>query len=138
MGNWGVGIFDGDSESDIRDHYDEDRDSGLDPLAAARSVIAGRGLWPRDIALAKVTVAACQLVRNELDPSTQEIAIKTIDRARPGDSLLWRSREKNTKPDPERVSMLALLREAFVTYDPTKPLDVDNLPEFLCSGEHSL
>jgi hypothetical protein len=136
MGNWGVGIFDGDDESEVRDLYEQARKQGMNPPQAT-SVVWKRvqqpdwGFGAANLALAKVVLAATQLVRNELLPTWRDEALGALNEAQLGDCLLWVQMDDPSKINPKRQQAIDQFREILLTYDPNHPLTQKTLPACL-------
>jgi hypothetical protein len=136
MGNWGVGIFEGDDESEVRDLYDQAREQGMNPHQAT-SVVWKRAQQPdwgfgvANLALVKVVLAATQLVRNELLPTWRDEALGALNEAQLGDCLLWAQMDDVAKVNPQRQTVINEFRETLSTYDPNHPFTRKTLPAYL-------
>jgi len=134
MGNWGEGIFDGDTENDAMDDYDRARAEGTPAAAAFDEIIEDYADDDEEEALLIVVLAAHQMVIGELNKKTQTKAIKALDAATAGDRLVWSDDDEEPfSPRADRVAALAKLRAAFVAYDPQNPTvySEDETPDFL-------
>jgi hypothetical protein len=141
MGNWGVGIFEGDNELDVREFYEQAREQGMRPHQAS-SVTWKRvnqpdwGFEAAKLALVKVVLAATQLVHNELLPQWRDEALGALNEARLGDCLLWAQMDDPSQINPKRQAAINEFREILLTYDPNHPFTRQTLPA--CLYETSL
>jgi hypothetical protein len=136
MGNWGVGIFEGDDESEVRELYEAARKQGMNPhqatsVAWKRAQQADWGFGAADLALVKVVLAATQLVRNELLAAWRDEALGALNEAKLGDRLLWAQMDDVAKINLKRQVMIDQFREILLTYDPNHPLTRKTLPACL-------
>jgi hypothetical protein len=81
MGTWGTDLFSDDVACDIRDHYRELLEDGVDDAAATRQTIERFGAYldePDGIAVIALALTQSRLGR--LDPGIRDRAISAIDR----------------------------------------------------------
>ena len=140
MGNWGVGIFEGDDESEVREFYEQARAQGMRPHQAS-SVTWKRinqpiwGFGPANLALVRVVLAATQLVHNELLAHWRDEALGALNEAKLGDCLLWAQMDDTTKINLKRRAVIDEFHEILLTYDPNHPFTQQTLPTCLHKTE---
>jgi hypothetical protein len=141
MGNWGVGIFEGDFELDFLEIYNELRARGHNPEAAGMLMVE-TFLIEVDAAkyeLGTVVIAAAQLISNELTEEWRDGALTAIEMMEPGDRLLWADLPRDaagiSRPGAQinlaRQKVLWDFHDLLLCYDEIKPLLAAERPHYL-------
>ena len=119
MGVWGVGLFSNDVACDIRDHYRELLEDGVDDAEATRLTTAKyRQFWddPDDGTSAILALAVTQSKIGRLDPVIRARALAAIERG--GDLHVWAI--DNPKLLLRRKQVLAKVREQLTGPQPVR------------------
>ena len=141
MGNWGVGIFEGDFELDFLEIYNELRAGGHNPEAAAEVMVETfltEGA-AAEYELGIVVIVAAQLINNELVEEWRDGALTAIEMMEPGDRLLWADLPRDaagiSRPggqvNPARQKVLWDFHDLLLRYNQTKPLLAADRPHYL-------
>lgn len=119
MGTWGTGIFDDDVAVDVRGEYEEARETGLSPEAAARQVLETWGDQLDDMddgPIVWIALAATQLEEGAILDDVRRNAIAAIDAGADMPRWLDSATEAHIA---EHQATLADLRAQFVAADPS-------------------
>jgi len=106
MGTWGTALFSDDTARDIRDHYRELIEDGVDDAEATRQTLEKFRAYLDDSEVAVVCIIALALTQSKigrLDPGIRDQALAAIDGG--ADLRLWAS---------ENPKSLAKRREALI------------------------
>ena len=107
MGVWGTGLFSDDVACDVRDHYRELIEDGVEDAAATRQTVEkfGASLDESD-GVALLALAVTQSKLGRLDPDVRDRALAALDRG--ADLEIWE--RDNPKLLPKRRAVLEKAR----------------------------
>jgi len=119
MGVWGAALFSNDLACDIRDHYRELIEDGVDDAEATRLTTAKYQAFlddPEEGTVALLALAVTQSKIGRLDPVIRDRALATIERG--GDLSVWTL--ENPKLLSKRKQVLAKVREQLTGPQPAR------------------
>jgi hypothetical protein len=119
MGVWGTKLFSSDIALDIRDHYRELIEDGVDDAEAARQTLGEYQKWfddPEDGVTALLAFAITQSKIGRLDPEIRDRAVAAIDQG--GDLPIWE--QESPKLAPMRKAELERVRTQLAGPQPSR------------------
>ena len=107
MGVWGIALFSDDAACDVRDHYRELLEDGVEDGAATQLTVEKfRAYFEESDGIALLAFAVTQSKLGRLDPDIRDRALAVIDRG--ADLEMWE--RDNPKLLPKRLAMLEKAR----------------------------
>ena len=117
MGVWGTALFSDDVACDIRDHYRELLEDGVDDSAAARLTLEKfEGYLEEPDGVALIAFAVTQSTLGRLEPDVRDRAIAIIDAG--ADLAVWE--QENPKLLPKRRAVLEKARAQLAGPQPAR------------------
>ena len=117
MGAWGTALFSDDLACDIRDHYRELVEDGIDDGVATQSTVEKfRSYLEESDGVALLALAVTQSKLGRLDPDIRDRALAVLDRG--ADLEVWR--QDNPKLLPKRRAVLDKVRVQLTGQQPPR------------------
>ena len=119
MGAWGSRIFDDDEACDVRDHYRELIEDGVDDVEATRLTLEKFDAMFKDPELNSAGIVAFAVTQSKigrLEPSIRDRALAWIDKG--GDLDVWA--EDCPKDLPKRKAAIAKARDQLTAPQPNR------------------
>jgi hypothetical protein len=117
LGVWGTGLFSDDGACDVRDHYRELLEDGVEDAAAIQQTVEKfRAYLEEGDGVALLAFAVTQSKLGRLDPDIRDQALAVLDRG--ADLEMWE--RDNPKLLPKRRAMLAKARAQLTGQQPPR------------------